>query len=37
LAESPSHGKPIILYDAECTGATNYLSLAQEILSKFNH
>jgi len=36
LAEAPSHGKPIILYDAECTGATNYLSLAQEILNKFS-
>jgi chromosome partitioning protein len=34
LAESPSHGKPIILYDAECAGSTNYLSLAQEILDK---
>ncbi|MCL2039460.1 MAG: AAA family ATPase [Bacteroidetes bacterium] len=34
LAESPSHGKPIILYDAECSGAVNYLALAKEILEK---
>lgn len=34
LAESPSYGKPIILYDAECSGAVNYLSLAKEILEK---
>ncbi len=34
LAESPSHGKPIILYDADCSGSINYLSLAQELLKK---
>ena len=34
LAEAPSHGKPIVLYDTECSGAINYLSLAQEILDK---
>jgi len=33
LGEAPSHGKPIILYDATCTGAKNYLDLTSEILS----
>ncbi len=32
LAEAPSHGKPIILYDIACRGSQNYLSLAQEII-----
>jgi chromosome partitioning protein len=36
LAEAPSHGKPIILYDAGSIGATNYLNLAEEILSERN-
>jgi chromosome partitioning protein len=34
LSESPSFGKPIILYDASSRGAESYLSLAQEILSR---
>lgn len=32
LSESPSVGKPVILYDAESKGAINYLNLAKEIL-----
>lgn len=32
LSESPSHGKPILLYDAFSSGALNYLELAKEIL-----
>jgi chromosome partitioning protein len=32
LSEAPSYGKPIILYDAVCSGADNYMSLASEIL-----
>jgi chromosome partitioning protein len=32
LSESPSFGKPIILYDASSRGAESYLELAQEIL-----
>lgn len=31
LSESPSHGKPVILYDILSTGAKNYISLAKEI------
>ncbi len=34
LAESPSYGKPVILYDIKSTGAKCYLSLAQEIIAK---
>ena len=34
LAEAPSYGQPVILYDAECRGSVNYLSLANELLEK---
>ena len=34
LLESPSHGLPVILYDADSTGSKNHLSLAKEIISK---
>lgn len=34
LSEAPSHGKPVILYDAICSGTNNYLNLAREIISK---
>jgi len=33
LSESPSFGKPIILYDASSRGAESYLELAKEILA----
>jgi chromosome partitioning protein len=33
LSESPSHGKPILLYDILSSGAKNYLDLAKEILN----
>lgn len=33
LSESPSHGLPVILYDADCTGSKNYLALAKEIIN----
>ena len=32
LSESPSVGKPVILYDADSKGTINYLNLAKEIL-----
>lgn len=32
LSESPSHGKPALLYDVHSTGAQNYLELAKEII-----
>jgi chromosome partitioning protein len=34
LAEAPSFGKPIALYDVLSTGARGYLSLAREIIRK---
>lgn len=34
LAEAPSAGKPVILYDATSKGSVNYLNLAKEILQK---
>ena len=34
LSESPSHGLPVILYDADSSGAKNHLNLAREIISK---
>ena len=34
LAEAPSAGKPVILYDAASKGSVNYLNLAKEILQK---
>lgn len=36
LAEAPSFGKPVILYDVNCTGAIGYLNLAREVLQKNN-
>ncbi len=33
LAEAPSHGKPVLLYQAASRGAMAYLDLAREILS----
>ena len=32
LAEAPSHGKPILLYDPRSKGAESYLKLAKEII-----
>lgn len=34
LAESPSHGKPVLLYDGKSIGASSYISLAHEIISR---
>lgn len=34
LGEAPSFGKPVLMYDTNCTGAVNYLNLAREILQK---
>jgi len=32
LAEAPSHGKPIIIYDIKSKGAESYLNLAREVI-----
>ena len=34
LSEAPSFGKPVLLYDANSTGAQNYMSLTEEILQR---
>ena len=34
LSESPSHGLPVILYDADSTGSKNHLALVKEIIGK---
>ena len=34
LSESPSHGKPALLYDISSTGSQSYLSLAQEVINR---
>ena len=34
LSEAPSHGKPVILYDAISAGTNNYLNLAKEVIAK---
>ena len=36
LGEAPSMGIPALMYDAESTGAKNYLALAEEILGRNN-
>jgi chromosome partitioning protein len=32
LSEAPSHGVPVIMYDALCIGSQNYVELAKEII-----
>ncbi len=34
LTESPSHGVPVIMYDAKSKGAINYLNLAEELIKR---
>jgi len=34
LSESPSYGKPALLYDIHCKGAQSYISLAKELIKK---
>jgi chromosome partitioning protein len=34
LAEAPSHGKPILLYDKDSRGCSSYLALADELLRR---
>jgi chromosome partitioning protein len=36
LAEAPSHGKPVIAYDARSRGAEAYLALVSELLQRNN-
>jgi chromosome partitioning protein len=34
LAEAPSFGKPILLYDVQSVGAKSYLAVAQELVKR---
>lgn len=34
VAESPSHGKPVLLYDYKCTGSQAYIRLASEVIER---
>jgi len=34
LAEAPSHGKPVLLYDVKSRGATAYVNLAKELIAR---
>ncbi len=34
MSEAPSHGKPVLLYDFNCTGAQAYIHLAKEFLKR---
>jgi len=37
LAEAPSFGKPILLYDVQSVGAKTYLSVAQELMARIEN
>jgi chromosome partitioning protein len=37
LAEAPSFGKPILLYDVQSVGAKSYLAVAQELLRRIEN
>ena len=34
LAEAPSHGLPINMYDSKSAGAEAYMSLAEEVINR---
>ena len=34
LSEAPSFGKPVLLYDANSTGAQNYMNLTEDLLKR---
>ena len=34
VAEAPSHGKPILVYDQQCPGSVAYIGLAREIIER---
>ncbi len=37
LAEAPSFGKPILLYDVQSVGAKSYLAVAQDLIHRVEH
>jgi chromosome partitioning protein len=34
LAEAPSHGQPILIYDHACIGSQAYIQLASEVIAR---
>ena len=34
ISEAPSHGKPALIYDVNCSGSVAYIGLAREIINK---
>lgn len=34
VAEAPSHGKPILIYDYDCHGSQDYIKLATEVIQR---
>ena len=34
ISEAPSHGKPAIIYDVNCSGSMAYIGLAREIINR---
>ena len=34
MSEAPSHGKPALIYDVNCSGSMAYIGLAREIMNK---
>ena len=34
VSEAPSHGRPVLLYDMNCSGAQAYIHLASEVLKR---
>ena len=33
IAEAPSHGKPVVIYDPDCKGSLAYKQLTEELIS----
>ena len=32
ISEAPSHGKPVLIYDTQCSGSVAYIQLAKEVI-----
>ena len=32
VSEAPSHGKPVLIYDTNCSGSRAYIDLAKEVI-----
>ena len=37
LSEAPSYGRPIILYDPNCTGSNCYSDFSKEVIERLEH